>query len=59
MTTGEFAELVKNMRLAQIKYFSTRDKEDLLTAKSLEKMVDGCLLEWQEKRFRAQVEQHH
>ncbi|WP_147615110.1 hypothetical protein [Treponema pectinovorum] len=59
MVVEEFFAMVKQMRFAQIKYFSTRDKEDLLTAKSLEKMVDGCLLEWQEKRFRAQVEQHH
>ena len=51
MTTEEFFTAVKQMRFAQIKYFKTRNKDDLLTAKSLEKMVDGWLSEWQHKRF--------
>ena len=51
MTIEEFFEAVKQMRFAQIKYFKTRNKDDLLTAKSLEKMVDGWLAEWQHKRF--------
>lgn len=51
MTTEEFFAAVKQMRFAQIKYFRTRNRDDLLTAKSLEKIVDGCLAEWQHKRF--------
>ena len=51
MTTEEFFAMVKQMRLAQMKYFRTKNKEDLIAAKSLEKMVDGWLSEWQHKRF--------
>ena len=51
MTTEEFFAAVKQMRFAQIKYFKTRNKDDFLMAKSLEKMVDGWLTEWQHKRF--------
>ena len=51
MTTEEFFTAVKQMRFAQIKYFKTRNKDDFLTAKSLEKMVDGWLSEWRHKRF--------
>ena len=51
MTTEEFFTTVKQMRVAQIKNFRTRNKDDFLMAKSLEKMVDGWLSEWQHKRF--------
>jgi len=42
MKPEEFFAMVKQMRFAQMKYFRTKNKEDLLAAKSLEKMVDGC-----------------
>ena len=47
MTTGEFADLVKNMRIAQMQYFKTRSPSDLATSKSLEKQVDKILAERQ------------
>ena len=56
MTTEEFFAAVKQMRFAQIKYFRTRNRDDLLTAKSLEKIVDGCLVSWQEKKFQAKLQ---
>lgn len=59
MKPEEFFAMVKQMRFAQMKYFRTRSKEDLLTAKSLEKMVDGFLVEWQEKRFLSAVGNSH
>lgn len=45
MTTGEFAVLVENMRLAQKEYFRTRAPSDLTVCKRLEKQVDTILAE--------------
>ena len=43
MTTGEFADLVHNMRAAQKEYFKTRSKEALEKSKILESRVDRLL----------------
>ncbi|MBQ9206873.1 MAG: hypothetical protein IJ158_09190 [Treponema sp.] len=43
MTVGQFADLVKCMRAAQVKYFKTRAPSDLAVCKSLEKQVDAAL----------------
>lgn len=49
MTVGEFADLVKNMREAQVKYFRTRVPSDLTVCKSLEKQVDKALADREKK----------
>ena len=51
MSTEEFFVTVKQMRIAQMRYFKTRDKADLAASKNLEKQVDTLLVEWQQKRF--------
>ena len=51
MSAEEFFATVKQMRLAQMRYFKTRDKADLVASKNLEKQVDTWLVEWQETRF--------
>ena len=51
MREEEFFETVKQMRIAQMRYFKTRDKADLAASKNLEKQVDTLLVEWQQKRF--------
>ena len=43
MTVGQFAALVKSMRIAQAKYFKTRAPSDLAVCKRLEKQVDAAL----------------
>lgn len=45
MTTGEFADLVQNMRIAQKDYFRTRSQTSLEKSKELEKKVDSLLSE--------------
>lgn len=45
MTTGEFADLVQEMRTAQKTYFKTRSKESLDKSKYLEAKVDKLLEE--------------
>lgn len=45
MTTGEFADLVHDMRAAQKEYFKTRSKEALEKSKILESRVDSLLEE--------------
>lgn len=45
MTTGEFADLVHDMRAAQKEYFKTRSKETLEKSKILESRVDRLLEE--------------
>lgn len=51
MSAEEFFATVKQMRLAQMRYFKTKDKADLVASKNLEKQVDTLLVEWQQKRF--------
>lgn len=51
ISAEEFFETVKQMRIAQMRYFKTRDKADLAASKNLEKQVDTLLVEWQQKRF--------
>ena len=51
MREEEFFVTVKQMRIAQMRYFKTRDKADLAASKNLEKQVDTLLVEWQQKRF--------
>ena len=51
MREEEFFETVKQMMIAQMRYFKTRDKADLAASKNLEKQVDSLLVEWQQKRF--------
>lgn len=51
MSEEEFFVTVKQMRIAQMRYFKTRDKADLAASKNLEKQVDTLLVEWQQKRF--------
>ncbi len=43
MTTGEFANMVSDMREAQKRYFKTKLKYDLKLCKELEKKVDDAL----------------
>lgn len=43
MTTGEFADLIHDMRAAQKEYFKTRSKEALEKSKILESRVDRLL----------------
>lgn len=43
MTTGEFANMVSDMREAQNRYFKTKLKYDLKLCKELEKKVDDAL----------------
>ena len=51
MSEEEFFVTVKQMRIAQMRYFKTRDKADLAASKNLEKQVDTLLVECQQKRF--------
>lgn len=51
ISAEEFFETVKQMRIAQMRYFKTRNKADLAASKNLEKQVDTLLVEWQQKRF--------
>lgn len=51
MSAEEFFATVKQMRIAQMRYFKTKDKADLVASKNLEKQVDTLLVEWQQKRF--------
>ena len=51
ISAEEFFETVKQMRIAQMRYFKTRDKADLAASKNLEKQVDTLLVEWHQKRF--------
>lgn len=51
MSAEEFFATVKQMRIAQMRYFKTKDKADLATSKNFEKQVDTLLVEWQQKRF--------
>lgn len=51
MSAEEFFATVKQMRIAQMRYFKTKDKADLVASKNLEKQVDSLLVEWQQKRF--------
>ena len=49
MTTGEFADLVQKMRMAQKAYFKTRTKVALDESRFLEKKVDDILKERAER----------
>ncbi len=51
ISAEEFFATVKQMRIAQMRYFKTKDKADLSASKNLEKQVDTLLDEWQQKRF--------
>lgn len=51
ISAEEFFATVKQMRIAQMRYFKTKDKTDLAASKNLEKQVDTLLVEWQQKRF--------
>lgn len=51
ISAEEFFATVKQMRIAQMRYFKTKDKADLAASKNLEKQVDTLLVEWQQKRF--------
>lgn len=52
MTTGDFANLVEEMREAQKKYFRTRNKDSLDASKALEAKVDKILAERRERKER-------
>lgn len=54
MTTGEFADLVQEMRDAQKTYFRTRSNDALEKSKYLETKVDRLL---EERRNRAEQKQ--
>lgn len=43
MQYNEFARLVRDMRAAQVKYFKTRDRADLVASKVLEGKVDAAV----------------
>lgn len=43
MTVEEFVNLVKRMRLAQKRYFKTRDRDDLDASRQAEAAVDEAL----------------
>ena len=49
MTTGEFADLVEQMRYAQKTYFRTRSMVMLEQSKTLEKQVDQILQQRKER----------
>ena len=59
MTTGDFANLVEEMREAQKKYFRTRNKDSLDASKALEAKVDKIFLTGSVKemgdRYRRQI----
>ena len=44
MEYNEFARLVRDMRAAQVSYFKTRSREDLVASKQLEKKVDEAIM---------------
>ena len=54
MTTGEFADLGQNMRIAQKEYFRTRSQTSLEKSKELEKKVDILLNERQARKEKEQ-----
>jgi hypothetical protein len=56
MTTGQFADLVLEMRKAQKEYFKYRSPEALTRSKQLEKQVDE-ILENRQKRSHNPAEQ--
>lgn len=41
MEYSEFARLVRDMRAAQVRYFKTRERDDLVASKVLESKVDA------------------
>jgi len=45
MNTQEFFDLVTRLRAAQKTYFKQRSRENLISAKDLEKQVDAALAE--------------
>ena len=49
MTTGEFANLVERMRMAQKNYFRLHAPSDLHKSKELEKQVDKAITERRER----------
>lgn len=49
VTTQEFVQEVKAMRMAQTSYFSTRSKGALIRAKQHEAAVDKMIVELQTK----------
>lgn len=53
MTTGDFADLVGEMRKAQKSYFRMRSKKALEKSKALEQEVDRILLERKEREVQA------
>lgn len=55
MKEEDFFETVKLMRLAQMRYFRTREKNDLMMSKSLEKHVDALLVKWQERKHLSEL----
>lgn len=55
MTTGDFADLVKEMRDAQKEYFKTRSSDSLRRSKDYEKKVDE-ILSSREKRIKEERE---
>lgn len=52
MTQTDFISLVKRMREAQKLYFRTRTTEALEPAKTLERMVDGAIREFENKQIK-------
>jgi hypothetical protein len=49
MSWKDFFGVVKEMRAAQKKYFTTRGREDLIRSKTLEKAVDKAVAAHEEK----------
>jgi hypothetical protein len=45
----DFFGVVKQMRIAQRRYFTTREREDLIRSKTLEKAVDKAIAAHEEK----------
>ena len=43
MDYAEFARLVRAMRAAQVRYFKTRERDDLVASKVLESKVDAAV----------------
>jgi hypothetical protein len=49
---GDFFDLVRDMRAAQVQYFEEKKSEDLFRAKDLERLVDRFCVEHEIERRR-------
>lgn len=47
MPIGDFVDLVRRMRSAQVEYFRVRSQSCLVEAKRLERLVDTAVRNWE------------